>query len=172
MCNCVIITSTMKKPHSSPKGVKKQKKIHLCPWFQAVVKLTSREVRGRTKNCRAKPTQSQALYPAGWDVPTESQSGLSVPVFSPSPVVKSTEQHKHGAPPQEENRGLPHRICTGEAGGQAHRGSSWESPAGTEDTKKGGSREEGCVTWGSHTQMPSRAKQIMNNPGQMWAKVN
>ena len=29
MCNCVIITSTMKKPHSSPKGVKKKKNTSL-----------------------------------------------------------------------------------------------------------------------------------------------
>lgn len=68
VCNCVIITSIMKRPHGSPKGVKK-KKILLCPWLQAVVKFTSREFRGSAKDAgpdpratalRAKPCTQQA----------------------------------------------------------------------------------------------------------------
>ena len=149
MCNCVIITSIMKRPHGSPKGVKKKKNTSLS-LTSGCSQVHLQGVQGQRKGCRARPTchstQSQALYPAGWDVPTESQSGLSFPVLSPSSVVKSIEQHKRGAPPQEEDRGLPHRICTGETGGQAHGGSSRERRAGTEDTRKGGSREEGCVT--------------------------
>ena len=69
MCNCVIITSIMKRPHSYPKVFKKKKKILLCPWLQALVKFTSREFRGRAKDAgpdpratalRAKPCTQQA----------------------------------------------------------------------------------------------------------------